>query len=148
MRRSIKTVLKEAFQLVWKDIKNMKLALLLVTLYLWMNRTFFCSSCIWVMVTGFPCPGCGLTRAGVAFLQGDFERAFRIHPFIYAIVVLSFFFCLYRYILKKSQRVFVKWMIVLIIGMLVFYVYRMIFLFPGEPPMSYYKYNLIHTFLK
>lgn len=147
MKRSVKTVLKEAFQLMWKDIKNTKWAILVVAVYLWVNRTFFYSSCVMVMTTGFPCPGCGLTRAGFALLRGDFKRAFQMHPFIYAIAALVFFFCLYRYILQRSQKVFVKWTIALIVAMLAFYVYRMIFVFPGEPPMSYYENNFIHTFL-
>lgn len=132
MKRSIETVIREALHLVWKDIKNVKVPVLVIAVYLWFNRTFFRSSCIWVLTTGFPCPGCGMTRAGAALLHGDFKRAFQIHPFIYAIAVLAFFFCFYRYILKKSQKVFVKWTIVLVIAMLVFYTYRMIFIFPGN----------------
>jgi len=29
---------------------------------------------------GFPCPGCGLTRATLAAFQGHFAEAFRFHP--------------------------------------------------------------------
>lgn len=148
MKRSMKTIFKEAVGLFWEDIKNMRFAILALAVYFWINKTFFYSSCVWVIVTGFPCPGCGLTRAGFALLRGDFIRAYEIHPFIYGIVVLFFAFCFYRYILKRSQKVFVKWAIVLIIAMIAFYVYRMICEFPGEPPMAYYQYNLIHTFLK
>ena len=32
---------------------------------------------------GLPCPGCGLTRAGVLLLTGHFAAAFQMHPFIY-----------------------------------------------------------------
>src|SRR3954453_19408279 len=32
-------------------------------------------------ITGHPCPTCGLTRSGVAFLHGDFGASFHAHPF-------------------------------------------------------------------
>ena len=32
---------------------------------------------------GMPCPGCGLTRATLAALHGDFTRAFHFHPLFF-----------------------------------------------------------------
>jgi hypothetical protein len=32
---------------------------------------------------GMPCPGCGLTRATLAALHGDFPRAFHFHPLFF-----------------------------------------------------------------
>lgn len=147
MRRSVRTVLKDALKLFWKDVKDMRLAVAAIAGYLWVSRTFFRSSCIGVTITGFPCPGCGLTRAASALLRGEFRKAFWIHPFIYGIAVLFFVFCMYRYLLRRSQKVLVKWTAVLLAGMIVFYVFRMIFVFPGEPPMSYYRHNLIQLIL-
>jgi hypothetical protein len=37
----------------------------------------FCPSALFL---GVPCPGCGLTRATVAMLHGDFASALRLHP--------------------------------------------------------------------
>jgi hypothetical protein len=32
---------------------------------------------------GVPCPGCGLTRATLALLHGDLERALKFHPLVW-----------------------------------------------------------------
>lgn len=100
--------------------------------------------CPMVLLTGFPCPGCGLTRAGFAVLSFDFGTAWRIHPFIYAFAVLIVMFGINRYVLCKKKMPFLRvCLIVTLAAMLVFYVWRMYRYFPGEPPMSYYEGNLI-----
>ena len=106
MKRSVKTILKEAAALLWQDIKNMRIAILLIAVYLGLNRIVFPVSCIWVAITGFPCPGCGLTRAGIALLRGEFKEAFQIHPFIYVIAaLLVLFLCLSIYPEAESKGV-------------------------------------------
>lgn len=40
-------------------------------------------------MTGFPCPGCGLTRAMFMVLRGDFAGAWKMHPFIYGVIILG-----------------------------------------------------------
>jgi hypothetical protein len=37
--------------------------------------------CLMKSALGIPCPGCGLTRASVALLRGDFAAAFSLHAF-------------------------------------------------------------------
>lgn len=137
--------MKEAVSLIWKDVKSMWAAFLVIAAYYMVGKSYLYSGCVVVMVTGFPCPACGMTRAAFALLRGDFARAFQLNPFIYAIVIFVFAFCVWRYILQKNQRIFVKWGILLIVCMVLFYIYRMVCLFPGEPPMSYYRRNLLAT---
>src|SRR4051812_14423957 len=36
--------------------------------------------CPFALLTGQPCPGCGLTRATLALLRGDLGDAVRFHP--------------------------------------------------------------------
>jgi hypothetical protein len=36
--------------------------------------------CPVAIVTGYPCPGCGLTRATMALLHGDLHEAMHLHP--------------------------------------------------------------------
>jgi hypothetical protein len=55
------------------------------------------SLCPFKMVTGFPCPGCGITKSLVYFYEGDFYKSISYHilgPFVIvfsliAIVVLT-----------------------------------------------------------
>lgn len=45
--------------------------------------------CLVAAVFSVPCPGCGLTRATLALLRGDFGRALAIHPLALVIVPLA-----------------------------------------------------------
>ncbi|MCZ4581630.1 DUF2752 domain-containing protein [Gordonia amicalis] len=45
--------------------------------------------CPFAMMTGLPCPGCGLTRSWVAFMHGDVGAAFRFNVFGPILLVLT-----------------------------------------------------------
>lgn len=48
------------------------------------------SLCPFKMLTGFPCPGCGITKSLVYLYQGDLQKSFSYHIF----GPLAFIFCM------------------------------------------------------
>lgn len=140
-KRTVKEVLAEALLMAWQDLKDYKWMLILLAAYFGVIWKFFYTSCFLVEVTGFPCPACGMTRAGFAVLHGRFQTAWHLHPFIYLFICLAIAAVIKRYFLKQSLKSLKKWLILILLFMVVFYVYRMIFRFPGDPPISYYNNN-------
>lgn len=143
MKRSLGQTMKEAFSLMWKDIKDYKWMLITIAGYFFVIWKFFRSSCILVELTGFPCPACGLTRAGLSVVRGDLHTAWSLHPFIFLVILLAIAAIIKRYFLKQTLGSLKKWLIILLAGLLVFYIYRMIRYFPGDPPISYYRNNFL-----
>ena len=135
--------LKKSLDCLWKDIKNARWVIIFIIAYFVFLKNFLYSTCPLVIFTGFPCPMCGMTRAGFALLHLEFKEAFHIHPFIYPLGFMIAAFCANRYIFLKKTPEWMKWcMIILLAAMTVFYIWRMYHYFPGEPPMSYYYNNL------
>ncbi len=71
-----------------------------------------------------------------------------MHPFIYVVAILVFRYCWNRYIRlqlrqPKSMKILAG---IALVALVIFYIYRMVYYFPGEPPMSYYSGNLLHTY--
>ena len=95
-------------------------------------------------ITGLPCPGCGMTRAFIHLLHLDFAGAWQMHPFVYLFMIFILWFGIRRYILGISDTK-KAWKILAMLGilMILFYIWRMLRYFPGNPPMSYYYGNVL-----
>lgn len=131
------------------DSKMAKWAVMYIIAYFVVLKRFFYSTCPVVILIGYPCPACGMTRAVFHLLNFEFRAAFETQPFVYFIVLLIVIFAFNRYILLRKTPEWLKWMtIIVLFGMIVFYVWRMITVFPGEPPMSYYSENLLAKMLR
>lgn len=144
MRYDLRQKITEGLQLFYKDIKSARWAIMLVIAYFVFLKNVLHSLCPVVLVTGFPCPGCGLTRAAFRVLRLDLPGAYKTHPFIFAVILLAFVFAAERYVYQSRKMNVTKWCaIAVIIGMVIFYVWRMIHMFPDVPPMTYYHRNLL-----
>lgn len=127
-------------KILLKDIKSARWAIIMIIAYFAFLQKYIYTLCPVTLLTGYPCPGCGMTRALFKIFRFDFVGAWNLHPFIYPIGLLVIMFILCRYILDGRGMKYVKWFMILIaVGMLLFYIWRMYTMFPDEPPMTYYE---------
>ena len=59
--------------------------------------------CPILFLTGIPCMGCGITRATVALLKGNLNRAFKYHPLIFLVPLMCFLMFDDRMVDKNSR---------------------------------------------
>lgn len=147
--KSYKKIILDGWKLFCRDIDSAKWAVIVIIAYFVIFKSLFHTICPLVLFTGFPCPACGLTRAGFHVLHLDFAGAFHTHPFIYPVIGLAIVFFVERYILQKKKPALLKWCAIIVLaGMIVFYVWRMVRYFPDVPPMTYYNRNLLNGIQK
>lgn len=97
------------------------------------------TSCTFQSTIGLPCPGCGLTRALLAALHGNFQEALRLHPLFWLapLVILAILVMLAiapdQLSNPKLNRV---WLGLALLFMVV-YLVRMIFYFPDQEPLTW-----------
>ncbi len=148
VKRSVSGIFKDALDQVICDIRSVKRALLFAGACFFVLWLLTGSICPMHAVTGIPCPGCGLTRAGLQALTLDFAGAWRMNPFIFPIGVLILIWCIYRYLLLKKPGSWFSWCAAAVLaGLVIFYVWRMICFFPGQAPMNYLESCLACRFL-
>lgn len=149
MVMSLKDRIADGLRLLYCDIRSAKWAVMFIIAYFVLLKKIFKSLCPMVFLTGFPCPGCGLTRAGIHVLRFEFAAAWQIHPFIFAVIGLAAVFAAERYFLKREEMRVTMWCAVMVIvSLILFYIYRMVLLFPNVPPMTYYRHNLLRNLLR
>ncbi len=94
--------------------------------------------CLFHNITGFPCPGCGMTRAFLRFFSGDIKGALYYHPlfwsipFLFSVVFLS----KYSLFLQKLKQNDLFWVVITIIFLLVYFI-RLYYMFPDHEPMDF-----------
>lgn len=57
--------------------------------------------CLFYEITGYYCPGCGITRLLFSLLKLDFYQAFRYNPLIFILIIITGIYWLVKFILKK-----------------------------------------------
>ncbi len=91
-------------------IKVISIVLLLVILlvgYYFLNSKYnFGIPCIFYKITGYKCPGCGITRALFSILNGNIKEAFKYNKLLFIVtpfLIIYFIYKSYIYILDKKE---------------------------------------------
>ena len=105
--------------------------LFLVTVWL-VTGTF----CLFRGTFGFPCPGCGMTRAGLSLAQGEWMLAYFYHPLVFLLPVAIIYAVFWRHYAKKAWRDGQLFWLILGVVVIGLYLFRMINRFPHTQPMT------------
>lgn len=135
--------IKEIGKRLTNDIKQYAPAAIIFLVYYGIVHLFNAAFCPMLQITGLPCAGCGLTRAFIFMLRGEFLRAAYIHPMAYVIAAFVIYCGFFRYIRGTKIYAFTPIFVVLIITMLIFYLVRMGLYFPDRVPYVYAPDNTL-----
>lgn len=117
------------------DLRRLCPAAAAILAYGVVTHLLFDRFCPMLILTDFPCPGCGMTRALFLVLTGHFSAAWKFQPPVYGWIFLGLAFGVRRYVIKReaSVRETYIWMLllgVLLVSSLVLYGYRILHGFP------------------
>ena len=129
-------------RLIKDIIQNRKV--ILIGLLIWGGVVLvFHTFCPMVLLTGLPCPGCGLTRAFFSFLTLHPMEALQYN----ATAVLWIAFILYafwnRYVCDRKIKGIGIILGILLVTTTIYYIYRMANFFPGADTMAYFENNYL-----
>ena len=86
-------------------IKKYYIFILVFSAYILITYLIEIPNCPVKLLTGYPCPGCGMTRAGFSIFKLDFKSAFEYNPlifvlpFILIILIFAYFLVFYAFFL-------------------------------------------------
>lgn len=146
MMEEMKKKMRDAIPVIWmrmkQDVRRHGAGVLAVVVMYFVMHALFGAFCPSVIVTGFPCPGCGMTRAVLYLLKGQFSRSWALNPAAGFWVLWALWFAFERYIRgRKCKRL--TWALAgIALFMITVYIVRMIRYFPDKPPYVYTGNNL------
>ena len=90
--------------------------------YVFLNEKFsFSIPCVFKKITGYFCPGCGITRMLFSILKLDFYQAFRFNPLVFVLLISYLLFLLikrFKSIKLSNQTTLVLLIITALFGIL------------------------------
>lgn len=134
---------KEIGARIRRDAKNMWIAAAALAVYTLLMNLIFHAFCPMVIVTGFPCPGCGMTRALFYLITGRISESFQMNPMGIWVACLLLYFGWSRYIIGRSAKGMKMLIGLTIVMLIVCYGIRMFLYFPDRAPYAYTKRNVL-----
>ena len=140
--------------LIYNDLKKYALSALFALLGLIILQILFKRICPISIITGYPCPGCGITRAFFFFLTFRWNLAFSYNPTIFFWLLIFTWGIFLRYFIKdntfqKNQKnIFIRAVTTVGLISIAVYIVRMNIFYPNVPPMTYNSFNILHLLHK
>lgn len=125
-----------------KDIRQYGAGLLAALLLYFLFHVLFDAFCPSVLISGFPCPGCGMTRAVLYLFRGHFERSWALNPAAVFWVIWILLFAFERYVRNRRPKGLSLAACGILLFMVAAYIIRMYMYFPDRPPYVYTGNNL------
>lgn len=148
MRDILGDKIKIIIRRIGKDIKDFRIAIVLFAVYNILVRKVYGAYCPQLIFTGFPCAGCGMTRAVFYIMTGRFGRGIRLNPAAPLWIAFLLWFFINRYVRGMTPKRVKLWLGLICAATLAIYIYRMCNCFPGNPPMVYYSNNILYKAIK
>ena len=124
---------------IWSDIKQYRWVIVAFILWNVVIRSTYHAFCPILIFFGVPCAGCGMTRAIWFCVTGQLERGMQLNPSALIWIVLLVYIMLMRYVLgRKMEGIYIGLGVAVGITFVV-YIYRMLVVFPGSPPMVFHQ---------
>lgn len=146
MIEKMKREMRDTVPVIWgrikQDVRQHGAGVLAVVVMYFVMHALFDAFCPSVIVTGFPCPGCGMTRAVLYLLKGQFSRSWALNPAAALWVLWALWFAFERYIRGRKCKGLTWALTGIALFMITVYIVRMIRYFPNKPPYVYTGNNL------
>lgn len=141
------TPFSQIFKAIIKDLKKYSLIILSIITACIINQLIFHKICPIAIFTGFPCPGCGITRAFYYLITLKWHKAFTMNPciFLWTILIIILFTNKYILIKKLNTKTINTLLIATGTISILIYIFRMINMYPNVEPITYYNNNILHN---
>lgn len=139
---------KAVYGRIRRDVLKYRKPMLLFIGYYMIVKQIFRAFCPLVIMTGFPCPACGMTRAFIFLATGQFARSWNVHPMAVFWALFAIYIIVMRYFFGKQVKGFRTITALLFAAMIILYIYRMATIFPDRPPMSYTRNNMLEKLIR
>lgn len=137
----MKEKIKEAAGRMKSDLKSAIWIIAAAALYAFFMNVLLGGTCPIKLLTGIPCPGCGMTRALFCLFTGNWALSFQMHPLAVVWAVFGLYLAIMRYWYGKKPKGMLLILILLCAVMFGVYLYRMLTIFPNQEPMTYGNAN-------
>ncbi len=136
-------MVKTVFRRMIKDLWDNRAPIIALAIMWALAELVFHRFCPVVIMSGFPCPGCGLTRALFNLITLHPIKALEYNPSYPFWVALLVAFVIRRHVQGKSTRILRYPLMAVCLITIGIYIWRMTALFPGKEPMVFFEGNVL-----